>query len=117
MSLFAARDSLTILGSFNLPPLVAPELSTALSLTHGTALVLAQLLVPLAMQIISTPLHLLGCDLYNAPSREASARRAFILKKYSATLAARWARILPAFGICGVLNRRLRSALNTALEG
>ena len=72
--LFGARDALTIFASFNLPSIIAPRLSLApIGLRnidqawekHVSRASAAQFLAPAAVQIFSTPLHLLGLDLYN----------------------------------------------------
>jgi hypothetical protein len=88
LALFAARDSSTILASFTLPPLASAHLQERFGMQRFNADVTAQLAVPLIMQvrlwscslptrlpvicklqIASTPLHLLGMDLYNRPVR------------------------------------------------
>jgi hypothetical protein len=38
------------------------------SLSKGSADIIAQLFCPAAVQFLSTPLHLLGLDLYNNPA-------------------------------------------------
>ena len=61
------------------------------------------------MQLLSTPLHLHGLDLYNRNTTlSVNERIAFIKKEYAKTALARMARILPAFGIGGVLNKKIR---------
>lgn len=68
-ALFALRDSMTVFASFNAPPLIAPLLPIGAGfeswISRATA---AQFLAPAAMQLVSTPLHLAGLDLYNRPS-------------------------------------------------
>lgn len=65
--LFGLRDSFTIFASFNLAPMAAEHLIDN-GWDRGTATTVAQLTVPVAMQWISAPLHLLGLDLYNNPT-------------------------------------------------
>ncbi|KAH9869067.1 hypothetical protein J1614_008144 [Plenodomus biglobosus] len=64
-ALFTIRDCLTIFASFNLPPLLAPRFADAMGEPVqrfvGAASV-AQFVTPAAVQIFSTPLHLLGLD-------------------------------------------------------
>ena len=111
--LFAMRDSMTILASFSLPPLFSARLQKQ-GVEKGKADFITQLATPVGMQIFSVPLHLLGLDLYNNPDRPglgpaaASGRINFIRKEYMKTLAARMARIFPAFGCGGVVNKYLR---------
>lgn len=51
-------------------------------------------------------LHL--ADLYNRPVVDAATRASFVAKEYLKTTAARMARVLPAFGAGGVLNKKIR---------
>jgi hypothetical protein len=62
------------------------------------------------MQIFSTPLHLYGLDLYNRQEKgiPLKNRLEFIQKEYVKTVLARMARIFPAFGVGGVLNKKVR---------
>lgn len=106
--LFSTRDSLTVLAGFSLPPLVAKELEQKFSLHSSTSLSLSQLFVPCAMQFFSAPLHLLGLDLYNN-THSFQKRVAFIRREYWSTSFARISRILPAYGIGGIINRKLRN--------
>lgn len=104
--LFASRDSLTILAGFSLPPVVAKEVAQRTGCGYEGALVASQLIVPCAMQFVSSPMHLIGLDLYNRPS--GSERWNVVRRDYWATCAARIGRIFPAYGIGGVLNREIR---------
>ncbi len=71
----------------------------------------AQLTTPCAVQLVSTPLHLFGLDLYNRSAADISGadRMRFIRREYTKTALARIARIFPAYGIGGVTNSFLRS--------
>ncbi|KAI3660092.1 hypothetical protein MP638_002434 [Amoeboaphelidium occidentale] len=100
--LFGARDSLTILAGFSLPPLISQYSQKYTTSNYDT---LIQLSVPCLMQFISTPMHLLGLDLYNRPEGN---RVEFIRKEYWKTSFARISRIFPAYGIGGVVNKKLR---------
>lgn len=115
LGLFATRDSLSILASFNLPSMIAHDLHEKQGWSKHRADVFAQLTVPLAAQVFSTPLHLLGMDLYNRPGLSTAERTRFIVREYAKTTAARMARILPAFGAGGVLNKRLRARAHAGL--
>jgi hypothetical protein len=108
--MFAGRDSLTILASFTLPPKLAKAAKEATGLSDTMCENTAQLVTPCAMQILSTPGHLYGLDLYNRPVVEAGgpSRAAFIRREYVKTCAARMARIFPAFGVGGVVNANVR---------
>ncbi|KAI9732282.1 MAG: hypothetical protein M1818_007602 [Claussenomyces sp. TS43310] len=121
-ALFALRDCMTVFASFNIPPLLGPFIDRA-ALGHelGRSLsgdTLAQLLAPAAIQLLSTPLHLLGLDLYNrhAPHISAADRWAIIRKNWAISAAARIARIVPAFGFGGVVNKKMRCGLMERLS-
>lgn len=131
-ALFAARDSLTIFASFNLPPLLAPLLqlspSTSSSVqTHIQKFLstptqcanAAQFLAPAAMQIFSTPIHLLGLDLYNRQSPEGPGWRDRLIRvrrDWTISALARMGRIVPAFGVGGVVNSSVRRRLMVEIE-
>ena len=117
---FALRDTSTILASFSLPPRITPIVEEHFNLSHTTARTTVQLLTPLAMQIFSVPLHLVGLDMYNSPVRSNMERLGFVKREYVKTVIARWCRILPAFSIAGVLNIELlelsRDKLNISAD-
>lgn len=115
MGLFGTRDSMTILASFSLPALVSAEMQRK-GVGKGKADTLAQLLAPVSMQLFSTPLHLLGLDLYNRPDATQTERGSFIRNEYVKTTMARMARIFPAFGVGGVVNTGIRKHGTSALS-
>jgi len=108
--LFATRDSMTILASFTLPGIVGRNLEEKFGLAHNTADNLAQLVAPCMMQFVSSPLHLHGLDLYNREFASKTERIDFIKHEYLKTSLARIARIFPAFGIGGVVNKYIRKS-------
>ena len=114
-ALFAMRDSLTIFASFNLPPLIAPLLpiSEAVEKSVSRASV-AQFLAPAGVQLFSTPLHLWGLDLYNRPMGNGTPWRTRVAKvgrDWFGSSLARMGRIVPAFGVGGVVNSGVRSRM------
>ena len=64
---------------------------------------------PAAMQLLSTPLHLWGLDLYNRP--RGGGRVLKIARNWLGSSLARMARVIPAFGVGGVVNARVRRVL------
>jgi hypothetical protein len=112
-ALFAVRDCLTVFASFNLPPLLAPMLPLSHQMQkHCSALSAAQFIAPAAVQLLSTPLHLLGLDLYNRHARLGFGDRfAKVGRDWLKSSLARMARIVPAFGVGGVVNTRVRASL------
>ncbi|KAH8736528.1 hypothetical protein BGZ61DRAFT_341030 [Ilyonectria robusta] len=123
-TLFAARDCLTIFASFNVPPILGPYLDSRFSdqvKARMSGLSTAQFLAPAAVQFISTPMHLLGLDLYNSPSTTAAAvsmrdRWDAVRRNWTISSFARIGRIVPAFGIGGVVNTKVRRSLMQKLE-
>lgn len=106
---FATRDSMTILASFSLPGLISVRLQDQFKITKLSADTAAQLATPVSMQILSTPLHLFGLDMYNRSGNVSTTDRiAFIHREYVKTTLARMARIFPAYGIGGVVNKLVR---------
>lgn len=79
------------------------------------------------MQVFSTPLHLWGLDLYNRPSGGGEGagggkvgwrgRIAKVKKDFWGSCGARVCRILPAFGVGGVVNMRVRRWWMEGLSG
>ncbi|ETI27539.1 hypothetical protein G647_09730 [Cladophialophora carrionii CBS 160.54] len=126
-ALFAVRDCLTIFASFNLPSMIAPRLanlppevqsrlSRILSTDAGRTNT-AQFLAPAAIQLISTPIHLLGLDLYNRQGRLGLGERySRIVRDWSVSAFARMGRIIPAFGVGGVVNANMRKSFMAKLE-
>ncbi|KAK6509907.1 hypothetical protein TWF481_004633 [Arthrobotrys musiformis] len=115
-ALFCARDCLTILFSFNIPPVLSkilPENVGGLS-----SLSTAQILAPAGCQFLSTPLHLLGLDLYNRGGKlGVKDRFQAVSANYLKSSLARICRIVPAFGIGGVLNSKCRYHMMRNIEG
>lgn len=114
--LYTVRDSMTIFASFNLPSIVSGEL-VSMGVSRNYAETGSQLIAPCAIQALSSPLHLLGMDLYNNHDATARKRAQFIRREYTGTTLARIGRIFPAFGIGGVTNKWLRDKARTALTG
>ncbi len=93
--------------------ILSGEMQSRFGVSKARADVVSQLTAPCAMQLVSTPLHLYGLDIYNRAGTAAAPittndRVAFIQREYTKTALARMARIFPAFGIGGVTNKWLR---------
>jgi hypothetical protein len=118
-ALFTIRDCMTIFASFNLPPLLAPSFEQHMSegvqkyISSASA---AQFVTPAAVQLVSTPLHLLGLDLYNRPDVRAGERVGRVLRDWGMSAVARICRIVPAFGVGGVVNTKVRKRFMGGLE-
>ncbi|KNC76505.1 hypothetical protein SARC_10996 [Sphaeroforma arctica JP610] len=114
--LFAVRDMATIGASFSLPVKVADHMHDEYGYDRKRALFAAQLLCPMAVQLVSTPMHLLGLDLYNNKTATTSQRASFVGREYLKSTAARISRIAPAFGIGGISNRHFRESTIRKLQ-
>ncbi|KAK2760233.1 hypothetical protein FQN54_002300 [Arachnomyces sp. PD_36] len=118
-ALFCLRDSLTIFASFNIPVLIAPSIPDSIASTYSMKYAMAQFACPALVQTVSTPMHLLGLDLYNRQppgglkwqDRWGRIRRDWVVSCF-----ARIGRIVPAYGVGGVVNVRLRTAMMKGLE-
>jgi hypothetical protein len=128
LALFALRDSLTIFASFNMPSMIATKLEqlpkgaqerfVRLLSTQEKRQRTAQFIMPAAMQVFSTPIHLLGLDMYNRQHALGFRERASnIAKNWAVATAARMGRIIPAFGFGGAVNIRVRRDLMLKLQG
>ena len=62
---FATRDAMTVLASFSLPHLIADRFSGGDQAKRDEIFVSAQIVCPVAIQLLSTPLHVVGLHLYN----------------------------------------------------
>ncbi|KAL8783157.1 MAG: hypothetical protein Q9195_009470 [Heterodermia aff. obscurata] len=111
-ALFALRDSMTVFASFNLPPLIAPILPLTQNIEKQISRAsAAQFLAPAGIQLFSTPLHLLGLDLYNRPRVSWRARVGRVGRDYLGSSLARMGRVIPAFGVGGVVNGGVRKSM------
>lgn len=122
-ALFALRDCLTIFASFNVPPLLGPVLSDRLGADlrrRVSGETIAQFAAPAAVQLVSTPVHLLGLDMYNRPGAAGSIswadRWSLTRKNWLVSSAARICRIVPAFGLGGTVNMKVRRNLMEKLS-
>jgi hypothetical protein len=122
-ALFTVRDCLTIFASFNLPPLFAPKLEEKMGeevTKYVSGASVAQFVTPAAIQFVSTPLHLLGLDLYNRPEARMGGKEGRVGKvvmNWGKSALARICRIVPAFGVGGVVNTKVRKGMMGKLEG
>ncbi|KAI0914884.1 hypothetical protein F4823DRAFT_196813 [Ustulina deusta] len=122
-ALFTLRDCLTIFASFNVPPLLGPVISERLSAEirrRVSGETIAQFAAPATVQLFSTPIHLLGLDMYNRPGGAGGVswadRWTLIRKNWLISCAARVGRIVPAFGLGGTVNVKVRRNLMERLS-
>ncbi|PYH79472.1 hypothetical protein BO82DRAFT_133706 [Aspergillus uvarum CBS 121591] len=116
-SAFLIRDALTIFGSFSLPAMVSTSIPDSVASSEYAKILLAQLAIPASIQLISTPIHLLGLDLYNRPiTIPAADRMARVSRDWIGASLTRMCRIIPAFGIGGFANTEGRAYLHEQLR-
>ncbi|KAF6842618.1 hypothetical protein CMUS01_02934 [Colletotrichum musicola] len=123
-ALFGLRDCLTIFASFNVPPRMGPWLNERMGeelRKKVSGLTVVQFAAPAMVQLVSTPLHLLGLDVYNRPNAAASPvtlkdRWHTVAKNWGISTLARICRIIPAYGVGGVVNRKVRLSLMEKVE-
>jgi hypothetical protein len=107
-ALFAMRDCLTITSSFVLKHDFKTYLQEQCGLSRTSADAAASFMVPMAAQLVSSPLHVVALDLYQRPSVEAGARWDIVKKQFVSTCTGRVLRVIPAFGIGGFVNDMLK---------
>lgn len=119
--LWALRDCTVIGSSFILPEICGEILEQNSELDKATALQVSQLMVPITAQIVASPLQLLGLDLFNRPltnvpfKEMVADRMRFQMSNFSSIVAARIARIAPAYGIGGIGNTHFRDRWRESL--
>jgi hypothetical protein len=112
---------MTIFASFNIPPLLGPVLSKHMGDQLNKSIsgqTIAQFLAPASIQLISTPVHLLGLDFYNRHQSGVTLKDRYqiVKKNWGVSTFARMCRIVPAFGVGGVVNSNVRRGLMTKWE-
>jgi hypothetical protein len=113
--LWIARDFTVIGSSFVLPATVAKHLESTIGMEQVDAIKIAQLGTPLVAQLVAGPLHFMGLDHCNrnlsqlSLSQRWTSRWAAVQGSFVEVVAARMLRIIPGYGIAGVLNTELRS--------
>ncbi|KAJ5180712.1 hypothetical protein N7492_003922 [Penicillium capsulatum] len=116
-SAFLLRDGLTIFGSFSLPAMVSATIPDSIASQEYLKILIAQLAIPASIQLVSTPIHLFGLDLYNRPQLMPTKDRVSrISRDWIGASLLRMCRIIPAFGIGGFLNTEGRLYLHAQLE-
>eukprot|EP00667_Euglena_gracilis_P011227 EG_transcript_11456 len=105
---FMGRDITTIAAGFTIPGPLAQTLQQHTPWSRQTCEVSAQLMCPVALQLICTPMHLLGLDFYNHTGITMRERALGIAAQYRQVVLVRMGRTLPAFGIGGLGNKFFR---------
>ena len=105
-----ARDCVVIGSSFVLPSYVTPLIQDATGLSLATSATISQLFTPVVAQLVAGPLHLWGLTLYNAAADHSLYQKVNSWRNGLASVTgARMLRILPGYGVAGVINKKSRS--------
>jgi len=104
---FLFRDSLIIAAGFILPAMVAGALRTNADMEQKKAEKVAQLATPCAMQVVITPIHLLGLNFYNMPTGSAGERARAVWSTCPESTGVRMLRFFWAYGVGGLVNKEL----------
>ena len=104
---WASRDILSMGVIFTMPPVVAREVAKVTG-DEKLAYYSAQFALPLLLQTVSTPLHLLGFDIYNNPHNTVGQRLTFLKKDYHKNVAFRMARMIAPWSLGTIGNKELR---------
>jgi hypothetical protein len=109
--LFLLRDILANAGGFTFPPMLEPVLASKLG---DKAKTYAQLLVPAAINLVSSPIHLLALSLYNSPDFDLFDHLRAVCAVYVGVTSSRILKGFAAFGLGGVSNTYLRGKIGSA---
>ena len=99
-----SRDIVGMASAFTIPPIIGRYLSKKFNLNEKDGLRAGQLISPLIIQFIATPLHLFGLDYYNRENLAFMKRMQYIGSIYWNTVLLRMMRFLPAYGLGGIAN-------------
>jgi len=101
------RDLISMGVFFTLPPIVGKQIANFTG-SEQNGYYAAQIALPLLVQTITTPIHLLGYDFYNNPNNTVGQRIQFMKKDYWQNVSIRMVRMAPPWSIGTILNKELR---------
>jgi len=104
---FITRDSIVVGVSFVGPRYLSPVLKSNFDCSQFVADTAAQLLCPGLSQLIATPLHLVGLDLYNRPTATLGEHISFAIRTARGPILTRMLRQVYVFGFGSVLNKEV----------
>jgi hypothetical protein len=108
------RDMVSMAFFFTLPPIVGKKIAEYTG-NERNGYYAAQIVLPLALQTVTTPIHLLGYDIYNNPNNTVQQRIAFMGKDYGKNVAIRMLRMASPWSFGTIGNRELRAYFNQKL--
>lgn len=105
--LFFIRDIIAMASAFTIPPILGKVITKKIEVSPENGERIAQLICPLMVQFIATPIHLLSLDIYNRPGKVLADRVKYIRGIFKNALMIRMLRFLPAYGFGGIINTEL----------
>jgi hypothetical protein len=105
-----SRDFVSMGVFFTMPPIIGKQLAPIMG-SEDSGYYAAQIGLPLILQTITTPLHLLGYDIYNKPKASVGDRIKFMQKDYWKNVSIRMVRMAPPWSFGTIGNREMRSRL------
>lgn len=113
---WAVRDVTGMAVIFTMPPLVAPYVSQLAHSSHRTGEIAAQLFLPMAIQPVVAPFHLVGYDIFNRPDATLAQRATALRSQLAGVIAMRWIRGFPPYCLGAVANKSIRTSLRDQLS-
>lgn len=106
---FLFRDAATIFSSFCLAPSLATAMPDSIASSSQAKATMSQVTVPMAAQLVATPAHLVGVDLYSTQNSTWGEKTSRVGRDFPSAALIRCVRVLPTFGLGCVLNREIRN--------
>jgi len=106
-----SRDCVHIIGSAVIPDYMEKEYGLTKDQWR-----MAQLLCPLLIQTVTTPLNLFGLDYYNNSEDRFNARWKRVRSKWIPTMFIRMLRMFPPWSVGLIANREIKNYLTQQLE-
>ena len=117
LSAWWMRDFIGMAVIFVAPPIVAKKLHEDYAVDEWKAEQVTQIVLPMAVQPIVAPFHLLGYVLYNQPTGSWQSHMKVMQRELWGTIVMRWIRVFPPFSIGTVLNSNLRRKVRELARG
>lgn len=109
---WVGRDLLSMAFFFTLPPIVGQKIADYTG-DPKKGYYAAQFALPLMLQFVTTPVHLLGFDIYNNPTgRTVKDRVDFMKKDYFKNVGLRMVRMVAPWSVGTIGNRELRTYIH-----
>ncbi|KAJ1455656.1 hypothetical protein M885DRAFT_519341 [Pelagophyceae sp. CCMP2097] len=114
---WGVRDVVGMGVIFTLPPLLAPRVASYFDLSPRAAETACQVLLPMAIQPVVAPFHLIGYMVYNRPTATLAQRLAEVRAQLGSVVVARWVRGFPPYSLGAVANKAARTELRARIHG